>query len=90
MFTNQNRPNPFARFTRIEYGVSSGMHVKITVYNAVGQLVKTLVDGTKASGHYSINRQGTDNISRQLAEGVYFIRMTTDELIDTKKVIYIK
>jgi hypothetical protein len=90
VFMNQNRPNPFARFTRIEYGVPSGMHVNIAVYNTVGQLVKTLVDGTKAPGYYSISWRGTDNIGRKLAEGVYFMRMTTDELIDTKKVIYIK
>jgi len=90
VFFNQNRPNPFVYLTQIEYGVPRSMQVNISVYNAAGQRVSTLVDETKAPGFYMVNWRGVDDLGRRLSEGVYFMRMTTDELTDTKKMIYIK
>ena len=90
VFLAQNRPNPFARLTQIEYGVPRSMAVDIAIYNTAGQRVSTLVAGVKAPGFYKINWSGMDDLGRRLAEGVYFVRMTTDELTDTKKVIFIK
>jgi len=90
VFLGQNRPNPFSQLTLVEYGVPRNMHVSITVYNAVGQRVKTLVDEVKAPGYYLANWQGTDDLGRRLAEGVYFMRITTDDLKDTKKIIHVR
>ena len=90
VFLSQNRPNPFARNTQIEYGVPRSMAVEIVIYNAAGQRISTLVDGVKSPGFYKANWQGLDDYGRRLAEGVYFVRMTTDELTDTKKLILIK
>ncbi len=90
VFLAQNKPNPFAQFTQVEYGVPRSMRVNISVYNAAGQIVSTLVDEAKAPGFYRVNWQGVDDRGRRLAEGIYFMRMTTDELTDTKKVIFIK
>lgn len=90
VFLNQNRPNPFARLTQIEYGVPRPMQVDIAIYNAAGQRISTLVDEMKSPGFYRVNWQGIDDLGRRLAEGVYFMRMITDELTDTKKMIYIR
>jgi hypothetical protein len=90
VFLAQNRPNPFARNTQIEYGVPRSMDVEIAIYNAAGQRISTLVDDVKSPGFYKANWQGMDDYGRRLAEGVYFVRMTTDELTDTKKLILIK
>jgi hypothetical protein len=90
VFLSQNRPNPFGAMTRIEYGVPRSMHVDISVYNAAGQKVKTLVDEVKVPGYHFINWQGTDDLSRRLAEGVYFMRITTDDVKDTKKIIHVR
>lgn len=90
VFLNQNRPNPFSQLTRVEYGVPQSMHVNISVYNAAGQRVKTLVDEIKAPGYHVVNWQGTDNLGRRLAEGVYFMRITTEELKETKKIIHVR
>jgi hypothetical protein len=90
VFLAQNRPNPFARLTQIEYGVPRRMHVGISVYNAAGQRVQTLVDEVKAPGYHVVSWSGTDNLGRRLAEGIYFVRIETDELVDTKKTIFIR
>jgi flagellar hook assembly protein FlgD len=90
VFLAQNRPNPFTRLTQIEYGVPRRMHVGISVYNAAGQRVQTLVDEVKAPGYHVVSWSGTDNLGRRLAEGIYFVRIETDELVDTKKTIFIR
>jgi hypothetical protein len=90
VFLSQNRPNPFSQMTMVEYGVPRNMHVSISVYNAVGQRVKTLVDEVKAPGYYAVGWQGTDDLGRRLAEGIYFMRITTDELKETKKIIHVR
>jgi hypothetical protein len=90
VFLGQSQPNPFAHFTQIEYGVPRNMKVNISVYNAVGQRVSTLVDEIKAPGFHKVNWLAVDAVGRRLSEGVYFVRMTTDELIDNRKVIFIK
>jgi hypothetical protein len=90
VFLAQNRPNPFSQVTMVEYGVPRSMHVSISVYNAVGQRVKTLVDEVKVPGYYLVNWQGSDDLGRRLAEGVYFMRITTDELKETKKIIHVR
>ncbi len=90
IFLSHNCPNPFSGFTRINYGVPHRMAVNISIYNAAGQLVKTLIDDTKASGYYVVNWNGTDKAGRTMAEGVYFLRMMTDDLIETRKLIRIR
>ncbi len=63
----QNYPNPFNPSTVIEYTIPEVSQVKIDVYNAIGQRVTTLVNGTKASGNYEIRWNASD-----LSSGVYF------------------
>jgi hypothetical protein len=90
VFFNQNRPNPFSHLTQFEYGVPRSMYVDISVYNAAGQIVRTLVNEVKAPGYHMVSWQGADDMGRTLAEGVYFVRITTDELVATKKIIHIR
>ncbi len=90
VFFNQNRPNPFSRFTQIEYGVPRSMQVSISVYNTAGQRVKTLIDEVKAPGYYMVAWSGTDDLGRRLADGVYFMRFTTEDLKGTKKIIHVR
>ncbi|UCF71266.1 MAG: T9SS type A sorting domain-containing protein [candidate division WOR-3 bacterium] len=90
VFFNQNRPNPFSHFTQIEYGVPRSMHVNISVYNTAGQRVKTLADEIKAAGYYVVAWPGTDDLGRRLADGIYFMRFTSEDLKDTKKIIHVR
>ncbi|UCD19088.1 MAG: T9SS type A sorting domain-containing protein [candidate division WOR-3 bacterium] len=90
VFFNQNRPNPFSQFTQIEYGVPRSMHVNISVYNTAGQRVKTLTDEIKAAGYYIVAWPGTDDLGRRLADGIYFMRFTSEDLKDTKKIIHVR
>jgi len=87
VFLNQCQPNPFEKTTRINYGIPKRMRVNISVYNAIGQLIRTLIDGELDPGYYSITWDGRDNNNRQLANGIYFVRMSTPDKKFIKKAV---
>ncbi len=66
---SQNSPNPFDVTTNIDYAVSSASHVKIEVYNLLGQRVATVVNDIRLPGYYSEHWD-----AQHLSSGVYFYR----------------
>jgi hypothetical protein len=86
----QNCPNPFRQLTRINYGVPKSMAVSIKVYNTVGQLVKTLVNGTHKPGFYQTSWDGLDMAGRKAGEGVYMMRLSTPSAILIRKLVLVK
>jgi hypothetical protein len=83
-------PNPFNNITSITYLVSKSEDVKIEIYNLKGQVVRSLVSGTKNPGSYSLKWNGNNDKGRSVSSGVYYIRMTAGDYITTQKVMYIK
>jgi len=82
---SQNYPNPFNPETTISYQLSAISDVKLAVYNAKGELVKTLVQNVQNAGRYSVTFEGTD-----LNSGVYFYKLTTPESSFMKKMVLVK
>ena len=72
-----NSPEPFHRYTTISYAVGSEQRVKLSVYNALGQEVKTLVNGPVQRGVQSIAWDGSNDAGRQVAAGTYFYKLET-------------
>ncbi len=81
----QNYPNPFNPTTEFWYALPEGSNVEITIYNITGQKVATLVNGWREAGFYRETWNGED-----LASGVYFYRLQTDQFTDSKKMILLK
>lgn len=85
----QNFPNPFNPSTTIKYELKEGGHVTLNVYNLLGNLVATLVDGNEPAGIYYV----TFNSNSQkdpLPSGVYFYRLQVGDFVATKKMIIMK
>ncbi|MBS3742209.1 MAG: T9SS type A sorting domain-containing protein, partial [Candidatus Cloacimonetes bacterium] len=82
-----SRPNPFKNSTSISYNISQDSHVKITIYNILGQRVKTLVNETLNFGSHSHNWNGTDDRNRPLQNGIYFYKIETDKHSETQKLL---
>jgi len=80
---HQNYPNPFNPETVITYELPVSSHVRITVYNILGQHVKTLLDEDKPAGYYKITWDGTDERGMKVTSGVYFYRIRTDNGFNT-------
>jgi flagellar hook assembly protein FlgD len=66
--------------------------VSLRIYNAAGQLVRTLVDEeqTPVAGGFSVTWDGASNAGENVASGVYFYRLTAKEYTDCKKMVLLK
>ncbi len=86
----QNAPNPFNPYTRIDYSIPLDAHVKIVVYNILGEEVKSLVNNYQLSGNHFIDWDGTDNNKELVVGGIYFYTIEAGVFNKTKKMIYLK
>ncbi len=82
---SQNYPNPFNPSTTIKYSTARATHVKLIIYDALGRIIKTLVDGEKATGNYTVNFDGSN-----LPSGVYFYQIKAGDFIETRKMLLLK
>jgi hypothetical protein len=83
-------PNPFNGQTAFMYAAPCHTAASIKVYNCVGQLIKTLVDGEIEPGLYTASWHGKDDRERTVASGIYFVQFATPEYLETKKVILVR
>jgi hypothetical protein len=95
----QNFPNPFNPSTTIrysmpergtaksgtDYGALGATWVKLGVYDVLGREVAVLVNEKKEPGIYEVSWKGAG-----MASGVYFYRMQSDGLVQTKKMVLMK
>ena len=81
----QNYPNPFNPTTIITYSIAKESHVTLTVFNLLGQKVKTLVDQEKPIGTYIINFD-----SSGLSSGVYFYSVKAGDFFQVRKMLLLK
>ena len=79
---NQNYPNPFNPNTRIKYQVFRQAHITLSIFNALGQIVHTLVDQQQAAGTYMVDFRAND-----LPSGSYFYSLKVGSDIQTKRMI---
>ncbi|MBK7107169.1 MAG: T9SS type A sorting domain-containing protein [Ignavibacteriae bacterium] len=82
---NQNYPNPFNPETKISYSLPKNSRVAVKVYNILGSEIATLVNEKQNSGNYEITFNATN-----LASGVYFYSLNTDNFSLTKKMILLR
>ena len=86
---SQNYPNPFNPSTKINYSLAKAGNVKIVLYDASGKEIKTLVDEYKNSGNYLIDFNASTTAGG-LASGTYLYRITTNDFVQTRKMVLVK
>ena len=89
-FLSQNYPNPFNPITKLDYNLPLRSKVNISVYNVLGQEIKTLLNEVKEYGYHSVIWNGKDNSGKDMASGVYFARITSQSFIKTRKMLLVK
>ena len=86
----QNYPNPFNPTTTIDFSVPKASQVKLTVYNMLGQKVKTLVDQSMTAGKHSIKWNGTDESGNMVTSGMYIYRIEGQFGVKSHKLMFLK
>ncbi len=86
----QNYPNPFNPTTTIKYQLPVSTPVKLTIFNLLGQQVRTLVDETQPAGYRTIQWNGRNDAGTQVASGVYFYRIQAKNFLQTKKMLMLR
>ena len=85
---HQNYPNPFNPSTNIRYNLPESDFVNLTVYNATGQRVKTLVNANQSSGSHAIKWDSRNNSGNLVSSGIYYyILKAGNEKVLSRKMI---
>jgi len=83
-----NYPNPFNPQTTIPFTLPSNMkHVRLDVYNILGQPVRRLVEGALQAGHHTVVWDGKDDVGHLVSSGTYFYRIETGQWNSTSKMV---
>ena len=78
-------PNPFNPVTNISFTIPSHMNVELNVIDIKGRLVEKVINGMYNTGSHDIIFNGSN-----LASGIYFVQLITDEQIDYQKIMLLK
>ena len=82
---SQNYPNPFNPSTTIRYALPQRSHVTLSVFNTLGQIVATIVNGEQEAGYHDTQFDGTN-----IASGVYFYRIQAGDFVQTKRLLLLR
>ena len=81
----QNYPNPFNPSTQINFSIPQNMNVNLSVYNALGQKVKTLKNEMMTAGTHTVQFDGSS-----LSSGIYYYRLISSGTVQTMKMMLVK
>ena len=90
-----NYPNPFNPETWIPYELATDTHVRLTIYNTQGVVIRTLELGHQSAGYYTGRDRaaywdGRNALGEQVASGLYFYQLETDEMSLMRKMVILK
>jgi len=87
----QNYPNPFNPATAVRYELPKSEHVKLTVFNLLGQKVAILVDQIQPAGRHTAVWDARNDAGRSVASGVYLYRIQAgDSYSDVRKMLLVR
>jgi hypothetical protein len=87
---HQNYPNPFNPTTEIRFTMSQAGKAKLQVYNLLGQMVTTLVDGVREAGTHLATWNGRDASGRAMPSGIYLYRLESGSRVEMRKMVLMK
>ena len=90
-----NYPNPFNPETWMPYELATDTEVRLTIYNAQGVVVRVLQLGQQSAGYYTDRERaaywdGRNALGEQVASGIYFYQLETDEMSSLRKMVILK
>lgn len=78
-------PSPFNPLTQLRFVLNHATHVELTVHDANGKLVSTLVNGALSAGQHTVSWSGSG-----MASGVYVFRLKVGNKVETKRAVLMR
>ena len=86
----QNYPNPFNPTTTIGFDLPEDCHVKVVIYNIMGQKMITLSDRTYSAGSYEVLWDGRNDIRQAVSSGIYLCRIQAGRSHALEKLVLVR
>ncbi len=84
-------PNPFEGSTAIRYQVDRRSPVSLEVYDVAGRLIRTLAkSSSQSAGVHSVTWDGHDGAGARVGSGIFFVRLETNDVSQTERVVHIR
>jgi hypothetical protein len=87
---HENYPNPFNPTTTLRFDLPEVSDITLTIYNMLGQKVRTFNMQSTPAGYHSITWDATNDLNQQVGAGVYLYQLQTKNFVKTKKMVLLK
>ena len=89
-YLQPNYPNPFNPQTKIEFQLPQNTHVTLTIFNTLGQAVRTLVDKLETAGFKAIVWDGQDDKGEKVKSGIYYYHLNAGPFRQARKMVLLE
>ena len=87
---HDNYPNPFNPMTQIRFDLPEMSNATLTIYNMIGQKIRTFNMKSAPAGYHSLTWNATNDLGAPVSAGVYLYQLQTKGIVKTKKMIMLK
>ncbi len=87
---HENYPNPFNPTTTLRFDLPEISDITLTIYNMLGQKVRTFDYQNTSAGYHSVTWDATNNFGQQVGAGVYLYQLQTKNFVKTRKMVLLK
>jgi serine protease AprX len=87
---SQNYPNPFNPNTNITVEIPQTTTADLSIFNCLGQKIRTLFSGILASNFYNFTWDGKNSQGNNMPSGIYYYKISTDKFTEIKKMVFSK
>jgi len=87
---HQNYPNPFNPTTTLRFDLPEVSDVTLTIYNMLGQKVRTFNYQNTSAGYHSVTWDATNDLGQQVGAGVYLYQLQAKDFVKTRKMVLLK
>jgi len=87
---HENYPNPFNPTTTLRFDLPEVSDITLTIYNMLGQKVRTFNYQNTSAGYHSVKWNATNDYGEQVGAGVYLYQLQAKDFVKTRKMVLLK
>jgi hypothetical protein len=84
------RPNPFTESVVIPYSLSEKRHVRVTVFDVSGRVVRKVANLVQSAGYRQVTWDGRDDRGHRAPSGIYYVRFEADQYARDRKIVMMR